>query len=214
MLTNHQKGYHRDREVIDTIDEMKVLDTDQIKLLHYPSYRVAQRRLKILSDKQAISRVRESIDRPYYYYIDKRTQAAHIIGINWARISLEHNKQSAYRLEMCEYEPDYDFIRPDAVISFASTGLKKDYLTYFIEFDQSTRNRSNFDKIKKYNQLYEKTNLWRSQWWVQDYFPDILIVTETKERQKVIEKQIERDNKNNLVFNVRLLDRIKGELMC
>lgn len=214
LLSNHQKGYRRDRTVIDAIDEMKVLDTDQLKFLFYPSHRVAQRRLKILADKQKLFRIRESIDQPYYYYLEKRSQAHHAIGINWARIYLDTIKKGAYSLERCEYEPSYDFIRPDAVVSFIATGIKQDCLTYFIEFDQSTRNHSAFDKIKKYNQLYDTPKLWRSEWWAREYFPDILIVTETEERKKVIENYIKKDNKNNLVFIVKLLDKIKGELMC
>lgn len=214
MPTNHQLGYRRDRDVIDAIAEMKVLDTDQLRLLFYPSARVAQRRLKILTDKQKIFRGRDSIDMPYYYYVEKRIQAQHAIGTNWARIYMQHIKKGAYSLDRCEYEVEYDFIRPDAVITFNSTGIKQNYLTYFIEFDQSTRNHSTFDKIKKYNQLYDTPKLWQSEWWAKDYFPDILIITETEERVRVIEKQIARDNKNKLVFNVKLLDKIREDLRC
>lgn len=213
-MNNHQKGYRRDRDVIDTIFEYRILDTPLLQLLCYPSYRVAQRRLKILCDKQKISRARESIDQPYYYFLERRSQALHAVGINYARVYLQTIKKGAYCLEKCEYEPDYGFIRPDAVISFASTGIKEDYHTYFIEFDQSSRNHSTFDKVKKYTQLHDAPKLWANEWWAREFFPDIFIVTETEERLKVIESQIKRDNKNNLVFKVKLLDKIKEELGC
>ena len=85
-MTNHQKGYRRDRQVIETIAEWGTMDTEQLTILFYPSSRVAQRRLKILTAKGKLKRYREAIELPYSYCI--RNYDYIRLVVNWVRVWL------------------------------------------------------------------------------------------------------------------------------
>lgn len=83
-MTNHQKGYRRDRQVLDTITEWGTMDTEQLRILFYPSARVAQRRLSILTAKGKLKRHRDAIEIPYFYFIKQYDSSR--TAINWIRI--------------------------------------------------------------------------------------------------------------------------------
>lgn len=100
-MNNHQKGYRRDRLVLDLIAEWGTLDTEQLRLLCYPSARVAQRRLRILTAKGKLKRAREALEQPYAYYVKKYDPV--ILALNWARLYLMKRLKSWEALEGFDY---------------------------------------------------------------------------------------------------------------
>lgn len=101
-MTNHQKGYRRDRLVLETIEEWGTMDTDQIKILFYPSLAVARRRLRILTNKGRVKRFRDTVEIPYAYYITKYDYKRLIL--NWARIWLIKHCSQWEVLDSFDYE--------------------------------------------------------------------------------------------------------------
>jgi hypothetical protein len=107
--TNHQKGYRRDRLVLETIQEWGVMDTEQIRLMFYPSARVAQRRLRVLTNKGRLKRTREVTEQSYAYFIKRFDHDR--ITLNWARIWLTKRLESWEVLESFCYDSNTATIR-------------------------------------------------------------------------------------------------------
>lgn len=99
--TNHQKGYRRDRAVLDTIAEWGTMDTEQLRLMFFPSARVAQRRLQILTGRGKLKRAREATEQPYAYFTKRYDQT--ILALNWARLWLLKRLKSWEVLESFDY---------------------------------------------------------------------------------------------------------------
>lgn len=108
-MNNHQKGYRRDRTVIEALKEWGTLDTEQLRILFYPSVRVAQRRLKILVGKGKIRRFRESVELPYIYCIGKADTVR--LTLNWLRIWLLRRLKSWEVIEEFDYSTNTCSIR-------------------------------------------------------------------------------------------------------
>lgn len=112
-MTNHQKGYRRDRLVLNTIAEWGTMDTDQLRILFYPSTRVAQRRLRILVKKGKLKRFREAIEIPYYYYVKNYDTIR--VSVNWARLWLIKRLKSWEVIEAFDYETYTATVRNTAI---------------------------------------------------------------------------------------------------
>ena len=78
------------------------MDTEQLQTLFYPSARVAQRRLKALTDKGKIKRFRESVELPYMYSIGKPDIVR--LVVNWLRIWILKRLKSWEVLEEFDYQ--------------------------------------------------------------------------------------------------------------
>ena len=195
MLNNHQLCYRRDSEVLLSINEMGALDLYQIKHLHFPSIRTARRRMEVLAEKKKVNRIRPSIDQPYYYFVGKKpSQLEHRVGTNYARMYMR-DKLKAFEFHSWEYEPGQymPVLRPDGFLAMKNQVTKK-LNCYFIEFDRAY---NPFDKVEKYNELYE-TARYKGTWWVDavDRFPAIIVVSENIDRAQKAMKA----NKNGLEF--------------
>lgn len=203
VYNTHKKGYYRDRSIINAIKHHKVLDTEQIRLLLFSKQksglRIAQRRLKKLVDTKKINRARDSIDCQYEYFIGKRpSQNEHILMVNWVYIWILYNLRSWEKLERFDFEQDYGILRSDAFVFIKNKFTDKNKFL-FIEVDMSD---NPFDKVEKYNRLYEEER-YSGWWWVKltDRFPKILIFTNRK--LEIV------GNKNNLEFEIHDLESIK-----
>lgn len=108
-MNNHQKGYRRDRSVIETLAEWGTMSTDQLQALFYPSARVAQRRLKILTAKGKIKRYHEVIGLPYIYSLSKPDNVR--LSLNWLRIWLTKRLKSWEVIETFDYEANACIVR-------------------------------------------------------------------------------------------------------
>lgn len=213
MLSNHQKGSLRDREILRTIGEQTALNTDQLKLLFFQNVNqsMAYRRLVRLVEKKYLKRDRFSANEPYFYYTEKRPgQPDHVLGVSWIYTWISLNIRSWEKLHVFDREMSYRTIRPDAFIAIRNHWEKK-LSFYFAEFDVA-ESGNKFDKIEKYNTLYSSEG-YLGAWWITlaSHFPSIIIVTTGNPKR--IQERIDADNKNNLDFRLYTLEQIKGECM-
>lgn len=196
------------------LEEHKALNTYQIASLIFEgksSLRKAQQRLKKLSDKKKIKRIRIALDEPYIYYLHSATgQFKHLIAVNWVYVWVVKNLAPWQQLICWEYEPNYKSIRPDAFYGIRNTVTHENKF-YFLELDRSN---NLWDKTVKYNNLYESESYTES-YWVRHtkVFPTIICVTTSLSRLKMIERSVKNDNRNNLNFQVLFLDDIVKTLL-
>ncbi len=213
-LTNHQKGFRRDRAIISLVEQLGVLSTEQIECLFFreekqnQSRTLAQRRLKKLTQKGKLKRIRESLDQPYYYYIpgQKPGQIEHRLGVAWMYAWLALGFKSWQGLHSFQMEADYKILRADAFAAIKNTVTDK-FAFCFLELDLAT---NPFDKIKKYNQLYASEN-YASSWWVHlaERFPPVIVATENEGRLKTIRQKLAAENEHGLEFRVHLLSKLR-----
>lgn len=207
MLTQHQRGFLRDKLVLDTITQYKALDTEQIYRIFFSNLpngkRIAQRRLARYIQLKILSRAKPAYSLSYYYYKGRRpSQPDHLLSLNWVLIWLgKYDK-----ILNLTYEVDCGNLRCDAFVSTKSNN-------YFIEMDMAG-SLNPFVKVKLYNDMYSSDS-YLSQYWVKQAtkFPEIIVVTTTKEKMETIRKHILDDNCNNLCFKVYLLDTLKKEVL-
>jgi hypothetical protein len=209
-----QQGLRRDREIIDTVEQCKALDTMQIASLLFcdikTGSRKAQERLQKLHEAKRLKRCRLSVNEPYAYYLGRQHgRIEHLIGVNWVRVWLISTLKTWERFVTFEYEQDYKTLQCDAFYAVANT-MTGEHRFCFVEIDRTESNK--FDKIAKYNELYH-TGGYMGSWWMPmtKRFPSILIVTTSETRAKAIKQLIVKENKFGLMFTVRLLDDIKQE---
>lgn len=198
---------------MEEIERFKVLNTDQIQKLCFPNLksgdRICRNAIQRLRDKQKkIYSNRIVFNEPAYHFIDKKyknhPQIDHILLTNWTYIYLKNNLSKSEIPFYFQHEYDYPTLRADGFIGINNLMLKKK-IFYFVETDLS---HNTFDKISKYNSLYENVNEWKDDWWIAltDGFPAIIIVTY---RKKYVMDKISVENKNRLLFKVYNIDEIK-----
>ncbi|MBO8183440.1 MAG: replication-relaxation family protein [Archaeoglobus sp.] len=207
------KGSHRDKAILHAIERHISLDTNQVQCLLFKfkfGRRKAQQRLLRLYQKGKLNRLKLG-DGPYCYYQDKKPgKLEHLLATNWVRIWLRTRLKSWERLHSWEYESDYKILRCDGFAAIKNT-VTDAFKFYFVEMDRGT---NEFDKVQKYNRLYD-TEGYQGRWWVKvaDRFPTVLVVATTRHRAEHISRLIEEHNKAGLRFEVYLLDQIKREVM-
>lgn len=211
-MSNHQKGYSRDRSIIASVEEQGCLDTEQIRIMHFSGLkygrRIAQKRLLSLHKRGRVNRARLSIGHPYYYYIGRQgRQVEHRLGVNWIRVWMVAKLETWERMHSFEYEVDYGILRTDgfAAVKNKMTGAFK---FYFVEYDNAASGNP-FDKVEKYNKLFEQQP---AVWWkgLTDRFPAVIIVTTSPVRANIIRERVKQENKNGLEFRVYDIDYIIG----
>ena len=134
----------------------------------------------------------------------------HLLAVNWVRIWAKHCIPAWESLHSWNYELDYKILRCDGFMAFKNN-MTGSFRFMFLELDRGT---NEFDKVIKYNKLYE-SDKYINDWWVKltDHFPPILIVTVDDNRKKAIQGIVEGQNINGLEFRVKLLDEIKREVI-
>ena len=208
-----QKGLNRDKAIIKAIEDYQALNTEQVRVMFFDRIDCGQRKAqeRLLKLHRSGKLKRKKIDDIYTYYIDKQPgMTKHLIATNWVRIWSYKNLPSWEKLHSWNYEQDYKILRCDGFIAVRNA-MKDSYRFIFVEMDMNT---NPFDKVIKYNKLFEseKYSHW---WWVSltERFPPILIVTLDSNRKKAIQGIVEGQNKNDLEFQVKLLDEIKREVL-
>lgn len=208
------KGLSRDRKILQTIEEYRALDQQQVQALLFNNMqygkRKSQERLLKLHRAGKLSRTRTG-DNPYIYYLDdKPGMLQHLIDVNWFRIWLQTILPSWDRVHSWQYEQDYKILRADGFAAIKN-GMSGSFRFLFLEMDRGT---NQFDKIERYNKLYS-TSKYSSAWWVRltERFPVIQVVTLTEGRKRLIQSKLEAENICNLEFKVRLLDDLKKEVV-
>lgn len=214
MLNLVQKGYLRDRKIVQEIEARGALNTKQVATLFFKgksALKKCQQRLKKLYDNKRVKRTKINGSGSYCYYVKKCSrQLEHLISLNWVYIWIIKKLKSWEKLWYWQYEMDYGILRCDAFVGIENS-FTKEIKFSFIELDRSN---NNWDKTRKYNKLYG-TNKYINNFWVEyaTVFPTIFCVVENKNRLKTIQKSVQTENKYNLRFKLMSLDNIIKEVM-
>ncbi|WP_193774795.1 hypothetical protein [Vallitalea guaymasensis] len=157
--------------MIEFIEEFRVANTSTICELFYPSLRVAQIRLKKMTELQELKRHRYYYTNEYIYYKKRNNQLRHdLILTNFYR---ELNRIS----KVIRFDKEFDKIkgiRPDGFIVYSVNGLN------YIAFVEVEISKKGLD-LEKYKRLYlgceYKEHL--------PVFPLIIIITNNKIKEKI-----------------------------
>lgn len=213
-MNQREKGSYRDNAISQAIESRVALETEQVKVIMFPGMayglRKAQERLLKLHRKNRLDR--ERVGDTFAYYHNRPGALAHLLGVNWIRLSLEKTMKSWEVMHSFKYEADFGILRADGLAAIKNTVTGK-FRFFLIEMDRAT---NGFDKVEKYGQLYESGG-YTGHWWVKltERFPSVLVVTTTPQRKAFIQGLIKKQNTAGLEFQVSLLEEIKkGVLSC
>jgi predicted DNA-binding transcriptional regulator len=134
----------RDLEVIKFIEQFKVARTSTIQELFYPSLRVAQRRLKIITERGFLKRDQAIINQEYIYYVKKPKQLLHSILLTDFYREIH---KLGFEIEYFDNEVAIEDIRPDGLLAYRYKD--KAYIS-FVEVEISNKGLD----IDKYKKLY------------------------------------------------------------
>lgn len=210
-LTTNQKGYLRDKQILQLIENCQALNTDQIRNLVFKNCshgaRKARERLLKLYKSRRVKRCRYSLTEPYCYFVGrKHGRLEHLLELNWVYVWLVNGLKSWEQIQCFSHEYNLGILQADAFAGIRNTVTGK-IKFYFVEMDRSD---NDFDKVEKYNRWYESDG-YAGQWWTDlaDRFPVILVVTTTASRRARIMERIKRENTRGLEFKVLLLSEIE-----
>jgi hypothetical protein len=137
----------RDRRAIDFITRMHCVSTKTIHELFYPSLRVAQNRLKLMTENRLIKRDRDHFTSQFYYYAESKPKQVYH---NLLLTEFYKELSKIATIEIFKKEYTIEDIRPDALVVYTIHG--KSYIA-FIEVELS-----NIPNIVKYERLYKSGN--------------------------------------------------------
>lgn len=134
----------RDIRAIEFIEKFKVATTDTIAELFYPNTKIAQRRLKIITDNKLLKREREHFTAQYYYYIRKSNQLKHSLLLT--DFYRELNKIAT--IEHFDSEFIVGDLRSDGLVVYKING------TAYVAFVEVQISNTSID-IAKYEKLHK-----------------------------------------------------------
>ena len=153
----------RDRKVIDFINKFNTATTKTIQELFYPSLRVAQNRLKLMTDNKILKRDRDHFTSQFHYYTDtKPRQVYHNLLL--ADFYKELNKVAGIKVFRKEFE--IGNLRSDGLVGYR---LNNTNYIAFVEVELSNK-----PDVKKYEDLY-RSNIYKKHF--GGVFPLIIYVT-------------------------------------
>lgn len=217
MSPNQLRGFHRDNEICRLIERLQALDTEQVRALIFAGQkhgrRKAQERLKALHDRGRLNRWRPAPEAPYTYFAGKKHgRLEHLIALNWVYCWMARSVKSWEEIYRWDYEQDYGILQADAFAVIRNTVTGK-LRFWFVELDRAESGNL-FDKVKKYNELYESER-YVSWWWAElaERFPVVIAVTTALPREKIIRGLVQKENKAGLEFEIYLLENLKEVCM-
>lgn len=155
----------RDKKVIDFLEQFKIANTSTIHELFYPSLRVAQNRLKTLTDHKAIKRTRNHINMEYLYYIKKPRQIKHRLLLT------DFHRELNKMVKIIDFQNEFiiEHLRADGFVAYKYNN--KGYIA-FIEVEISNKSLD----INKYKKLF-KEGKYKLYFPV---FPKLIVITNKK----------------------------------
>ncbi|ACV64433.1 hypothetical protein Dtox_3725 [Desulfofarcimen acetoxidans DSM 771] len=214
-MNTRQKGYYRDKAILEAIESRKALDTDQITALLFKDLaagrRKAQERLFKLYKSGRVKRCRVALTEPYCYFTGKKNgRLEHLLALNWVYVWFMAGLKAWEQIHCFSYEANYKLLQADAFAGIRNTVTGK-FKFNFVELDRS---QNDFDKVRKYNRLYQDEG-YAGRWWAKltDRFPTILVTTTSTKRAVHIRQRIENENTAGLEFKLMLLSDIKEGLL-
>ena len=234
-MNTRQKGYYRDKCIIEAIELFEILTTIQIYYLFFTDVKYGivkcRERLRILREKGKINSIRVDINEYAIHFVDKSKKynryLEHNVNRNWGFLYLLFMVRNKYKYyKFSDFNLEYVFCekRADGIIGFKNYAIDNDYKYFIIESDRVESN-NRFEKVKIYNDIY-KNGLYKKEYWFKrvNRFPHILIVCNSKKKKLKVEECVERDNIKyeyvgdgkkkigGLKFIVKTIDEIKEEL--
>ena len=214
-MNTRQKGCYRDKAILEAIETRKALDTDQVAALLFRDMkhgrRKAQERLLKLFKGGRVKRCRTALTEPYCYFTGKKNgRLEHLLALNWVYVWFMAGLKAWEQIHCFSYEANYKLLQADAFVGIKNTVTGK-FKFYFVELDRS---QNDFDKVRKYNQLYQDGG-YTDRWWagLTDRFPAVLVVTTSAKRAVGIQERVKKENPAGLEFKVMLLSEIKEGLL-
>lgn len=174
----------RDKKVLDFLDKFKVATTDTIHEFFYPSLRVAQNRLKLLTDNKLLKRERDHFTRQYIYYVRKPKQLRHSLLLT----DFYREMHKLAKIELFEKEFEIGNIRADGLIAYKYKN--KGYIA-FVEVQIANTSLD----VEKYEKLYRNKKY-------KKYFPVFPLVYAITDR-KIPDTEIEIIRVNEDMSNLR-----------
>ena len=191
-MNTRQKGCYRDKAILEAIEGRKALDTDQITALLFKDIaqgrRKAQERLLKLYKGGRVKRCRVALTEPFCYFAGKKNgRLEHLLALNWVYVWFMAGLKAWEQIHCFSYESNYKLLQADAFAGIKNTVTGK-FRFYFVELDRS---QNDFDKVRKYNQLY-KDGGYTGRWWSEltDRFPAVLVVTTSIKRAAHIRQRV------------------------
>ena len=201
-MNTRQKGYYRDKCIVETIEMFECLSTLQIYLLIFTNVKCGivkcRERLRVLKKKDKINSVRLDINMCNYHFIDKKSKfMIHDINRNWGYIYLLYlyKQKEYYRFIDIdnEYVMQNNIQRADGIIGFKNY-VTNEYRYVIIESDR-VDSRNKFNKIKEYVDIYREGK-YKNEFWYSRVkrFPNVLIVCDSEKKKLKILEIEKRDN--------------------
>jgi len=233
-MNTRQKGYYRDKCIVETIEMFECLNTEQIYYLFFTNIKYGivkcRERLRVLKEKGKINSIRVDINECNYYFINKKSKfMIHDINRNWGYIYLLYLYKFKEYYKFVEIKNEYVFKcgqRADGIIGFKNY-VTNEYKYVIIESDR-VDSRNKFNKIKEYVDIY-RNGRYKNEFWYKkvNRFPNVLIVCDSeKKKLKILEiekrdnikfviydENIGKENKLSLKFIVLTVDEIKREVI-
>lgn len=200
-----KKMKKRDGRVGAILGAFRSLTREQIQILlfDFPTGKTkCRQRLAALTRAGKVKRGRSDLTRAYCYWLaggEKPKQMEHLLLRNWVIVRL------LPRLLYCDTEYITPYVRPDALL--ITTGG-----VFFLE---AQRNVAKFDKVPKYEALFQDHAAWVSGSWAgigqKKQFPSVLVITDGS--AEALRNRIEADSTLGLRFKVYSLEEVvRGEI--
>lgn len=148
----------RDKRVIKFIEDNKTATTNTIADIFYPCLRVAQHRLKLLTENKVLKRHRDNYTSQYYYYIRKPKQVRHSLLVT----DFYNELNKIAKIELFKTEFTIEDIRADAFIAYEINNKKR------IAFLEVQISNAPLD-VEKYEKLYKSRKY-------KNYFPAFPVI--------------------------------------
>lgn len=159
----------RDLKVVDFLGQYKIATTTTLKHFIFNDNKiVAQRRLKLLNDKNIVKRTQDYIGEDYYYYLKKPKQLKHSLLIT----DFFREFSKIYKIEHFDIQKKIDNIIPDAMIGYYNKSGKQ--RVAFLEVEISNKG---FD-YNKYHLTCSKIK------YTSGFNPIIFVVTKQNIKEK------------------------------
>lgn len=218
-MQTKEKGFYRRKEMIVYLrDYFKVLNTTQFYLLFFSDIKHGLIKTREVLRKMRMDKglglkfSRQDFSQDNYYYFDRKPyNPDHAINRSWAIIYLLNKYKNYHRFNNCRIEYVLGDLQADGFLELKNYVSGK-LLCWFVESDiGSSKNR--FNKVGKYVDM-KVSGVYKKEKWVgnTDYFPDVLVVTDSDKRVDVLKRYVKNDNKVDIDFHVVSINQIKKEL--
>lgn len=165
----------REESILALVEQHKYLECSMIaqKLFKFPSGQAKARQvLSKMHKRELVQRFRPGQRHEYVYYLEKKSSKwRHWLDLNRFHFGLLAELKQWQRIIYWDFEVRYPYGQADGFY-IVKTSLQGGVM-FFLEMDDGA---NKFDKLLKYL-TYQQSRIWKKEWWAQESFPLVLIVT-------------------------------------